>query len=291
MSDRGSWRHGAIVAFLAFPLLPREGALAQSHRATLQLKWTADSSWDGSYYQKPHRFHVHEELDGRLVFEIVDSAFVPRKDSSTGTAVSRPVRTIQLREDGTAIGALLVEAVGTSSYSSDIQKEGGDCAVHDTDSTARTVDPPFAGQEEASAPWDAHAPGPALIVFRGGEPAGVAFSPKGMVVRSSHRLLCPQPETVRKVQVYRITARSGELLPRTRAAADADEEGHWTVETGRTAQGGYTSRATYRSIVRQRTPAPSDPAAATGRLEVTKTVVVSWNIVEQAHQPDPSSPP
>jgi hypothetical protein len=280
-----------MVALLALPLLPRAGALAQSHRATLQLKWTADSSWDGSYYQKPHRFHVHEELDGRLVFEIVDSAFVPRKDSATGTAVSRPVRTIQLREDGTAIGALLVEAVGTSSYSSDTQQEGGDCAVHDADTAARTVDPPFAGQEEANAVWDPHAPGPALIVFRGGELAGVAFSPKGMLVRSSHRLLCPQPETVRKLQRYRITARSGELLPRGRAAPDAGDEGHWSVETGRTAQGGYTSRATYRSVVRQRAPAPSDPAAATGRLEVTKTVVVSWNIVEQAHQPDQSSPP
>ena len=264
--------------------VPHAIAVAQLHRATLQLKWSADSSWDGSYYQKPHRFHVHEELEGRLVFEIADSLLVPRKDSATHSAV-RSVRTIQLRDDGTVIGAALVEAVGTSSYSSDIRKEGGDCAVADSTTLAPTVDPPFAGQEEANAPWDIHAPGPALIVLRGGEPVGVAFSPKGMTVRSSHQLLCPQPETVRKLQQYRITARSGELLPRPRPSPEDGDEGRWAVETGRTGQGGYMSRATYRLVVRQRTPAPSDPAAATGRLEVTKTVIITWDIVEREHQP------
>lgn len=241
---------------------------AQPARAVLQLKWTADSVWEGMHFQKPHRFHVHEELEGRLVFELADSSFLPRSIAEKQVGGRPPVRAIRLQDDGQAVNATLVEAAGTTSYRADVLKEGGDCSalMDSVPAPDALMLPPFLGHEEASAPWDARAPGPALIVFQGAEPIQVAFSPKQLTVQSGHRLLCPKPEAVRKLQRYRVTAQ----LARQQSA------GAWQVETGRDSHGGYTTTGRYRSVVTQTRAATDDPAGATGRLEVTKTFVFVW---------------
>ena len=252
---------GALLLLLAAS--PWAGA--QPHRATLQLKWTADSSWEGDYFQKPFRFHVHEQLEGSLVFELAAPS----------------VRVIQIREDGITLNAMLLEARGSSSYTADVRKEAGNCAPPGSDSTARAESAPFAGREEASAAWDARSPGQALIVFRRDEPVAIAISPKSMTARSRHQLLCPQPESVNRHHSYRMTARFGKALerPKPDSSGSGEAAGPWAVETTRTARGGYTTTARYSSVVRQRNPALDDPSAATGRLEVTKTFVFTWEAI------------
>ena len=245
--------------------------VAQPARAELQLKWTADSVWEGMYFQKPHRFHVHEELEGRLVFALTDSSFLPPTSPGKTAAGSLPVRVIRVQDDGQAVNATLVEAAGTTSYRADVLKEGGDCnALMDSVLTPNALMlPPFMGHEEATATWDPRAPGPALIVFRGAEPIQVAFSPKQLTVQSGHRLLCPTPEAVRKLQRYRVTAQ----LTRQQSP------GAWQVETSANGRGGYTTTGRYRAVVTQMRAATDDPASATGRLEVTKTFVFAWQPV------------
>ena len=262
----GIARQSAGVVALLLLSVPA-GTHAQPTRATLHVKWTADSSWEGTYYQKPHRFHIHEELEGRLVFELTDAAFLsgPVARAAESTA---PVRAIQLREDGTAVNATLIDATGTTSYRADVSKEGGDCTAL-TEGAAESLSlmgPPYAGREEASGSWDARAPGPALIVFRGTQPIDAAFSPKSLTVESGHRLLCEKPETVRKVQRYRVTAR----IARVPAGPQ------WSIDTSAGRDGATTTTARYRAVVTQDRAAAGDPSAATGRLEVTKTFVYSW---------------
>ena len=267
---------GLLGLLLTLQVAPNTASSAQPLRAALEIKWTADSSWEGRYYEKLHRFHVHEELAGRLVFDLSDTSLLPRKQGVVGAAGLRAVRAIQLREDGAGSGAVLVEAIGSSAYTADVQKEGGDCTETGEGAGARIVDPPFIGREEAEGSWEARAPGPLLIVFRGAEPVGIAFSPKSMRVRSTHRLLCPKPESVTRWQVYRITARSGELVQRPKADTTADAGGKWIVETRRTPRDGYTGTARYSFVVRQQHAVAGDSSAATGRLEVTKTLVFTW---------------
>ena len=239
------------------------------------MKWTADSSWEGKYYQKPHRFHIHEELEGRLVFEVADPTFLPRPIAGLWDPGQPAVRAIRLREDGSALNATLVEAAGSTSYRAEVTKEGGDCnaLTAGASDSLGLVGAPFEGSEAATAVWDARAPGPALIVFRGAQPIEAAFSPKPLTVESGHRLLCPKPETVRKLQRYRVTARMARLSLRD------DAPGDWSIEGTPDADGGYTTTARYRSIVTQERPAAADPSAATGRLEVTKTFVFTWQRV------------
>ena len=220
--------------------------------------------WAGEYYHKPHRFEVHEELAGRLVFDLADEA-----------SSARATRAIRLAEDGRTSGATFVEAEGRTTYRSAVHKEGGDCTPAAPGSD-RPEDPPFVGDEQASVPWESRAPGSLLIVLQGAEPVGVAFAPKAVRVESSHRLLCGSPETVRRWQTYRPTARFGVLVERS--AEGPGTAGAWTIERGRTAHGGYTATATYRFVVRQRHPALADSSASIGRLEVTKSFVVTWEV-------------
>ena len=255
-------------------LLPCVDVAAQAPRAELRVQWRADSSWEGEYYHKPYRFHVHEELAGSFIFALDDATQVP----STGdAAVSRVVRAIQMRDDGTATGGRLVRATGSSSYSMDVHKEGGDCAIPaDSIAVSATVEPPFEGHEETTAAWDSLSPGALLIVLRGAEPIGAAFSPKSMPVRSNHRLLCPKPEMVSRRQTFRMTAKFGAALGRPSRDSTGAPIGTWTVEARRTPSGGYTATATYTLTARQPVPLADDASAATGRLEVRKTFVVTW---------------
>src|SRR4051812_28754077 len=89
-------------------------ASAQAPRATLSIRWTSDSSWEGTYLEKPHRFHVREVLEGRLVFALADSALLPRARSDTSSATRRALDVIQLNENGTSSGATLVSARGST---------------------------------------------------------------------------------------------------------------------------------------------------------------------------------
>jgi hypothetical protein len=249
-------------------------ASAQSPRAVLRLKWTADSIWEGTHLQKPHRFHVHEELEGRLVLDVPDTSFLPRVGGVVAAGSQTPVRAIQLRDDGIASNATLIEAAGSTSYRSDVLKEGGDCATL-ADSLG-TSGPPFAGQETGTNAWDGRAPGTMLIVLRGSTPIEVAFAPKAIVVEGAYRLMCEKPETVRKFQRYRATARIARANPR------AEGQGDWTMETTPDAdRGGYTITARYRASATQIRPVAHDPTAATGRLEVTKTFVISWRAADR----------
>jgi hypothetical protein len=158
----------------------------------------------------------------------------------------------------------------------DVHKEGGECATTRDNATAPAVEPPFDGSEETSAAWDSLSPGSLLIVLRGSEPTGVAFSPKSMWVHSSHRLLCPNPETVSRRQTYRMTAKFGSILSRVRPDSASGAPGSWTIESSRSARGGYTLTATYHAVVRQPIPVANDASAATGQLEVRKAFVVTW---------------
>jgi hypothetical protein len=242
------------------------------------VQWTADSSWEGEYYHLPYRFHVHEELAGRLLFAIDDPSMLPTAAGDASGA--RAVRAIQLRDDGSISGARLVGATGSSTYRMDVHKEGGDCAIPADSVGASTIEPPFEGHEETSAPWDSVSPGAVLVVLRGAEPIGAALSPKSMPLQSSHRLLCPKPERVSRRQTYRMTAKFGAALGRPRADTTGAPLGTWHVQTVRTARGGYTVTATYTALVRQTIAVTDDPSAATGRLEVKKTFVITWEKVE-----------
>ena len=246
--------------------------VSQPTRAVVQLKWTADSVWEGTYFQKPHRFQVHEELEGRLVLDVPDPSFFARPPKPMIDPGAAPVRAIQLRDDGSITNATLVEAAGTTLYRSDVLKEGGDCGT--LADSLLSSGPPFSGQESATATWDARAPGALLIVFRGAQPVSVAFAPKSLTVESAYRLLCEKPESVKKLQRYRVTART----PRdARLPAGTEGSGQWTTEVAPDDDfSGYTITARYRASATQNRPVVHDAAASIGRLEVTKTFVISW---------------
>ena len=250
---------------------------AQPTRGVLQLKWKADSVWEGSYFQKPHRFHVHEELDGRLVFDVLDPSFFSRSPKPGIDPGADPVRAIQLRDDGTTTNAVLVEAVGTTFYRSDVLKEGGDCGTL-ADSLLESG-PPFSGQESATGTWDPRAPGAALIVFRGSKPVDVAFAPKSLTVESAYRLLCEKPESVKKIQRYRVTART----PRdAHVSLGAAGSAGWIMDIKPDDDfGGWTITGRYRANATQNRPVSRDAGASTGQLEVTKTFVISWRAAER----------
>lgn len=234
----------------------------------LHIKWQADSVWEGTHLQKPHRFHVHEELEGKLVLDVADSSFIPGVGGVVAGGSQAPVRAIQMRDDGVAANATLIEATGSTSYRGDVLKEGGDCAT--LADTLAASGPPFAGEETGTNSWDGHAPGTLLIVLRGSTPIDVAFAPKAVVVEGAYRLMCEKPETVRKFQRYRATARIAR-------GARAEGQGEWTIDTTPDADhGGYTITARYHARATQIRPVAHDPAAATGQLEVTKTFVISW---------------
>ena len=266
-----------LPILVALHLVPPAPAGAQSYRATLQLRWAADSSWQGAYREKPYRFHIHEELEGRLTFDIADSALAPGKSSASGAPASRAVRAIQLRDDGAASGAVLVGAAGKSAYTADVRKESGDCAPPDPRDTTGEADVPYEVRAEASGGWDEHAPGTVLIVLRGAEPIGIAISPKPVRMQSVRRLLCPQPEMATRWDGYRLTARAGELF--RRADAPGGDPGRWTIATSRTAGGGYTLTARYDAARTLPRTVPADSSHPTGRLEVTKSLVLTWETV------------
>jgi hypothetical protein len=229
---------------------------------TLQLRWSADSSWDGEYYGKPYRFLVHEELEGRLDFVVGDSA-----------------RVIELRDDGSATGATFVGAVGSSAYTVDERAEAGDCAQPPPDAPPPTVEPPYVARVEGRASWDSAAPGRALIVMRSGTPIGVAFSPRPIPAHSVRRLICPSPETVTRQVAHRIVARAGDAVDRRRdTTSDTSGVGHWVVGAANSASGEVrtTTTARYTYTAQQRRPGRDDPSGAVGRLEVKKTLTFTW---------------
>ena len=272
---------GALL--LASPQWP---ALGQA-RATLWIRWTSDSSWEGTYLDKPHTFHVREVLDGRLVFELADSSLLPRAHTDAGAPTRGAVDVIQLNENGTSTGATLVEARGTTSYTVDVTKEGGDCTISDRPDTSGIIRAPFIGREEGSEPWKARAPGSALVLLRAGDPVAFAFAPSAIQVESSHRLICPAPEVVRRAQTYRVTIRFGDLLER-RGARSNPGEAPWVLQTSRTPLGGYAVRGTYDVVVNQHRALPSDPASASGRLVVSKRVTLAWERGEATAAPPPT---
>jgi hypothetical protein len=276
----GSRQRLFVAVGLASQLLPRAALRSQSYRATLQLEWAADSSWQGTYFQKPYDFHIHEELRGRLTF-VVDSALGPERASAAGAAAPRAVRAIQLGDDGAATGAVLVEAAGTSAYTADERKESGDCRPFDPRDTTGSTNVPYVARDEARGAWDAHAPGKALIVLRAAQPIGIAISPKPIRLQSVRRLLCPQPETGTRWSLYRITAQAGEAFRRSQADSLADS-GRWTFTTSRTPRGGYTTTASYRAVTQRRVA--DDPSSALGQLAVTKTLVFTWEAVPETER-------
>jgi hypothetical protein len=251
---------------------------AQPQRVALRLSWVSDSSWDGEYYQKPYRFHVHEELDGRLVFDVADSSLLPRGDSGLAVSQAHAVHAIQLRDGGVTSGAALLAASGSSAYSVDVRKEAGDCTAPTGETEPIALGAPFVGREEARTAWDTVAPGRALIVFRGAVPVGLAFAARPLSSQSVQRLLCPQPEVTTRRQVYGITVKAGDLLDRRQPQYSASGEGHWTSNTTRS-EHGSTTTLRYNYDVRQRNPGRDDPSSSIGRLLVTKVLGMSWEIV------------
>ena len=272
-------RFRSSVASALLLAAPRWGATAQPARATLSIHWTSDSSWEGTYLDKPHRFRVREVLDGRLVFALGDSALVPRAGVDSGRAARRAIDVIQLNDNGTTsgAGASLVSAAGNTTYSVEVTKGGGDCAIRDQPDTNGLIRAPFTGQEEGNENWNVRAPGSALLLLRSGEPVAFAFAPAGIHVESNHRLLCPQPETVRRAQSYRVSIRFGDLLRRRVGSPDSTNAGTWILQTSRTAPGGYAVRGTYDVVVRQYRAIPGDPASASGELHVSKKITLSWD--------------
>lgn len=269
-----------VVAALAGIALvvERDVVLAQSPLATLSIRWTSDSSWEGSYLGKVHRFSVREAVDGRLVVALSDSTRLPRshQDSAATPASGRKVDVIQLNENGTASGATLVASSGTTAYDVEVTKEGGDCAITDVPDTNGLIRAPFTGREQGREEWGARSPGAALLLLRAGEPVAFAFAPAAIHVESITRLLCPQPEQVRRAETYRVSVRFGDLLRRSREGSRDSSGGTWVLATSRTARGGYAVNGTYDVVVMQHRAIPGDPASASGRLAITKRVTLTW---------------
>jgi len=268
MRSRSAWVAAFVLA------LPQWGALAQP-RATLWIRWTSDSSWEGSYLDKPYTFHVREVLDGRLVFALGDSALLPRAGVDERSAPGRAIDVIQINESGTTSGAALVDARGSTAYTVDMTKEGGDCTISDQPDTSGVIRTPYIGHEAGQENWSARAPGVALILIRAGSPVAFAFAPTAIRVESAYRILCPKPESARRVGNYRVSVRFGDLVNRRGAAANP-ADAQWALETTRTARGGYTVRGAYDVVVRQHRAMPSDPASAFGKLVVSKRVTLAW---------------
>jgi hypothetical protein len=257
-------------------LVAAQVGTAQAPRATLTIQWSSDSSWEGTYLDKPHRFHVRESIDGRLVFALADAALLPRAPADSVRGAGRTLDVIQLNDNGTSSGAALVSARGSTTYLFDVSKEGGSCEIVDQPDTSGLIRAPFQGREEGKEDWNVRAPGSALLLIRGGAPVAFAFAPSAIHIESSHRLLCPHPETVRRNQTYRVTVRFGDLLEHRRAAPAPSNDGQWTLETSRTPLGGYVVKGRYDVVVRQHRAIPTDPASASGQLVVSKRMTLTW---------------